>query len=201
MAEDPRNSAADHEARNESLIDIDEAWELCRDTIDVARISLEEALEHASSSFEARQGEAADRHREALEGSWTAYKQAITDAPSSHRRELITEARERYNSSARDIRSAFDAAMAAARDEYLSTRREAREAYDATVADAFAAHHEMVQDLGGYFDESPSDRAGRDAGRPTEAAGDTEAHSEVDLELAAVLAARGPTAEDGEQEG
>ncbi len=177
MLNDSVSSAADHEARNECLIEIDEAWELCRDHIDLARIALGEALESSRATFEDRQRQAADGHQESLTEAWNAYKGAISGTPSANRRELIAEARDSYKKAAATVRGTFDREMGAASDEYAKARREARAAYDLAVEEAFELHRDAVQDVRGYFEA-----AGRGGG-----SGEDSADS---LELAAKLVAR-----------
>ncbi|MHB8244058.1 MAG: hypothetical protein ACYDGN_01715 [Acidimicrobiales bacterium] len=163
MLNDPGSSAADHEARNECLIDIDESWELCRDTVDVARISLEEALESSRTSFEAQQQSVAEAHREALEGAWSAYKRAVTETPATRRRELITEARNGYNLVAKKVRRTYDTDMATATEEHAKARRAAWAAYEVAVDEAFSLHRAALQDDTGDADTTKT--GGSDDGK------------------------------------
>ncbi|MGH9295872.1 MAG: hypothetical protein ACRD0B_11115, partial [Acidimicrobiales bacterium] len=52
MLTDPSAFAADREARNEYLIEIDEAWELCRDAVEGARTNYETELDSSRGVFE-----------------------------------------------------------------------------------------------------------------------------------------------------
>lgn len=157
MLTDPGSSIADHEARNEHLIDIDTAWELCRDEIDLARIAYEEALEASRSTYETKQATVAAAHHQALDGAWATYKQQVTDSPAVGRREAIVQARAKYNQAAATVRQTFDADMASAAEDYEHSLHEARSAYDSFVVQAIEAHREAMQGVQRFHETSSDD--------------------------------------------
>ncbi|HLI45302.1 MAG TPA: hypothetical protein VKU92_12650 [Acidimicrobiales bacterium] len=193
MLNDLVSVVADHEARNECLIEIDETWELCRDSIDAARVALEESLEAARAAYEQEQRRIADSHEGALAEAWGAYKGVINGPPAPNRRELISEAREAYKRAAEEIRAAYSKEMSEAGATYASARTSARAAYNTAVEEAFTLHREAVRDVRGFF-----------AGEGTAGSGahDLDGDGDADpLELAAVLAARESERQAGASEG
>lgn len=137
---DPGSGAADREARNEYLIDIDEAWELFRDAVERARSSYDEALEACGEAHVNQQAEASAAHHHALDKAWAAYKQDVGDRRADRR----AAARQTYNDAAALCRQHFEETMAAARDEYVRAVQATRLAYEAEFDHAFAVHREAI---------------------------------------------------------
>jgi hypothetical protein len=203
MLNDLVSVVADHEARNECLIEIDETWELCRDSIDAARVALEESLESARAAYEQEQRQIADSHEGALAEAWAAYKAVINGPPAPNRRELISEARETYKRAAEEIRAAYSKEMSAAGAAYASARTSARAAYDTAAEEAFTLHREAVRDVRGFFaGEGTAGGAGSAASSAGNGTHEAGGESDVDpLELAAVLAARESERKAGSSQG
>lgn len=145
-------SAADLEARNEYLIDIDEAWEACRDAVEWARSSYEEALESGRAIYEDQREQAGADHRQALDDAWAAYKQEVTGTTTINRRQVIADARAKYNASAGEIRQAYEQNLKAAHDDYARGLDDARIAYEAAVDSALTAHREAIQNVHRFLD-------------------------------------------------
>ncbi|MGH9304269.1 MAG: hypothetical protein ACRDZ5_07650, partial [Acidimicrobiales bacterium] len=89
MLTDPGALAADREARNEYLIEIDVAWELCRDAVEGARSNYETVLDTSRSAFEAERASASAVHGEGLDAAWAAYKTEVGQAGSRSRVEVM----------------------------------------------------------------------------------------------------------------
>ncbi|HXY42826.1 MAG TPA: hypothetical protein VEH29_01445 [Acidimicrobiales bacterium] len=147
MLTDSDRGATDRAARNEYLIDIDEAWEACREAVEGARSSYEEELDLGRVLFEEQQATAANEHSSELDKAWESYKQAVSNTPSENRRQVISEARATYNETAAALRQAFDEAMSAAHAAYAEATETVRLSYEATVDAALAAHREAIQSV------------------------------------------------------
>ncbi len=153
MSIDPVSSAADHEARYESLMSMHEAWELCRSAVELAGLSLEERLESARSAYDEEQHRVSHSHRGALHSAWETYKEAISEPPSESRREAVAAARSAYTQAAAEVRATYDAAMEQAAVDYLDARRAARLAYDSAVEAALSVQRSALDAVRGYFGE------------------------------------------------
>jgi len=187
MLTDSDRSAADREARNEYLIDIDEAWEACRDAVEGARKSYEEELDLGRLEFEERQGAAAAEHTTELDKAWDHYKQTVSNTPSENRRKVISEARVTYNEAAAGLRHNYAEAIDAARGAYAEATENVRLSYEATVDAALAAHREAVQSVRKFM-EPTEERGIAYLGLASELAarvsnGHAEDKSELDSEL------------------
>lgn len=145
-------SAADHEARNECLIEIDEAWENCRDTVDLARITLEETLEASRAVFEEQRRHLSERHRADLEEAWTGYKQISAESPLPNRKERVANASATYKQAADKIHEDFHQSMAAAQAQYAGARNAAIASYESDVEGAYSLHHDALQNMSNYFE-------------------------------------------------
>ena len=66
MPTDVGSHATDREARNNYLIDIDDAWENSREALDQARNACEDALEAGRAAYETQQESASTTHRQEL---------------------------------------------------------------------------------------------------------------------------------------
>ncbi|HET9092407.1 MAG TPA: hypothetical protein VFN50_08355 [Acidimicrobiales bacterium] len=159
MSIDPVSSAADHEARYESLMSMHEAWELCRSAVELAGLSLEERLESARSAYDEEQRRVAHSHRGALHTAWEIYKEAISEPPSESRREAVAAARSTYTRAAAELRATYDAGMERAAADYLDARRAARTAYDSAVEEALSVQQSALDAVRGYFGEQGSAEA------------------------------------------
>jgi hypothetical protein len=140
---DPGSGAADREARNEYLIDVDEAWELFRDGVERARSSYDETLEACGEAHVKTQADVSATHNQALDRAWAAYKQDVGDRRADRR----AAARATYNDAAARCRQEFDAAMAAARRDYVNCVQSARLGYEAEFDQAFALHRETIRSV------------------------------------------------------
>ncbi|MGD0082929.1 MAG: hypothetical protein ABSD78_06995 [Acidimicrobiales bacterium] len=187
MLTDSDRNAADRAARNEYLIDIDEAWEACREAVEGARNSYEEALESGRVVFEEQQGAAATEHSAELDLAWASYKHKVGNTPSENRRKVISEARTTYNEAAAALRHTYDEAMSAARGAYAEATENVRLSYEATVDAALGAHREAIQSVRKFME--PSNERGIDyLGLASELAarvsnGQPEDSGEMDHEL------------------
>jgi hypothetical protein len=156
MLTDSDRGAADRAARNEYLMDIDEAWEACRDAVEGARSSYEESLDLGRMVFEERQDAASNEHSSGLDEAWAIYKQEVSSAPSETRRKVITEARAAYNAAVATLQRTYDDALSAAHAEYAQATESVRSAYEATVDAALGAHREAIQSVKKFM-ETPED--------------------------------------------
>jgi hypothetical protein len=146
MLFDAGNGVADREARNEYLSDLDEAWEVCKDSVEKVRNSYEDALETARNDYDAAQTSASSAHRRSIDEAWATYKAEVSAPPTraKTRHEVIGESREVYNRTVGRIRVSYDEAMSFASDDYARSLTDARQRYESAIDSAFAGHREAT---------------------------------------------------------
>jgi|HubBroStandDraft_1064217.scaffolds.fasta_scaffold30344_5 hypothetical protein len=158
MIIDLDSSATDREARNEYLIDLDEAWEVCREDVEEARSSYETGLESTFAAHDRKQENASASHHQALDRAWTAYKQQVAGTLTITDR---AEARASYNGAAADIRHTYEETMTRDRASYVDAVHDACLAYEAALDQSFAKHREAIQKVRKFL-KPTEEEGGRD---------------------------------------
>ncbi|MGO9197215.1 MAG: hypothetical protein ACLQK4_08815 [Acidimicrobiales bacterium] len=179
MLTEAANNALGREARNEHLIDIDIAWDSCRDDVEQARADYEEALETSHETHEELRAKASTAHHDALDEAWAAYKQEVSDRTTASRREALAAARGTYNEKASKIRESYNESVSGARDAYVRALLDACSTYELAVADAFAMHREAIESVRKLL--APSDHDGEVGMDSIESVGSIDAIAEEAL--------------------
>jgi predicted signal transduction protein with EAL and GGDEF domain len=97
------------------------------------------------------QASAESTHGQQIDEAWALYKQAVANAPSTMRRDIVAQARATYNETAAQVRKTYNENMAIARDDYLRNVNDARSAYRAAVDGELDAHREAVRQAWGNY--------------------------------------------------
>ncbi len=164
MLTDPSAFAADREARNEYLIEIDEAWELCRDAVEGARTNYETELDSSRGVFEWERAQASSVHGEALDVAWAKYKSEVGVTSARSRREVMAEARASYDLAVAELRKAYEERIGIAREGYVHRVEDARTAYEAAVDEALGSHRAAVHGVDRYLEPGEHAVAGEPVG-------------------------------------
>jgi hypothetical protein len=91
------------------------------------------------------QSQAEGTHGQMIDEAWAIYKEAVANAPSTMRRDIVAQARATYNETAAQVRKTYNENMAIARDSYLRSVNDARETYRAAVDGELDAHREAAR--------------------------------------------------------
>ena len=92
----------------------------------------------------------------------------MSDTANVNRRDVIGEARSRYNEAAAKIRQSYDDNMNAARDNYFQALQDARMAYEGAIELAYTTHREAVQNVRQMLDRSDGSGVIEDLEAPPE---------------------------------
>ena len=111
----------------------------------VAWAGYEEDLKPVRSVYEQAQATAEEAHGNAIDAAWADYKQAVANAPTTMRRDIVAQARATYNELAAQIRKTYNESMAIARDDYLRAVDDTRAAYRAAVDGELDSHRDAVR--------------------------------------------------------
>jgi hypothetical protein len=163
MSIEVAGSLMDHEARYEYLSQLDEAWEVCRCDVEMARAAYETALERSRAAYEERLAAAGADHGRRIDDAWATYRTDVQRSRPEDRREAIADARRAYAETVASIRGSYNDALAQVKDEHSTALRAARGTYEEAVEAAFGSHRDAVHLVHHYLE--PGD--GHDLGSMT----------------------------------